>query len=143
MKHMFLTLLALLSLTAFAEAQTNGYTQVLYTNHNVAIQGKAFTSSTVDTTQALDISQFITVQIAVQTLDTATCITKYQLSLDGTNWTALAVIDTLSQTADGSVIRSYDCSTIAVGVKFIRWVFSFTAAGVTTPNYTAMSKRIK
>ena len=115
--------------------------------HDVALSARAYTSSTNDTTYAVDIRKYSSINVTLQTTDSATILIKYRTSLDGTNWTALTTIDSLVQSSDVSVIKNYTASTVAIGCSYVQFAFQFSALsrplGTTTPAYSATVKTIQ
>lgn len=105
------------------------------------VRDRAFTSSTTDTTEAINLAQYKTVLYTLQSLDSASVIISYALSLDGSNWTSFTVQDSLKQNADGSVVKSIDFTSLALGAKYIRFRNKFSAdaypVGTTSAKYHA------
>jgi hypothetical protein len=136
-----------------ADVQAQAFTTVLRCSsavaakHDVALSNRAYTSSTNDTTYAVDIRKYSSVNLTLQTTDSATILIKYRLSLDGTNWTTLTTIDSLVQSADGVAIKNYTASTVALGCSYVQFALAFSAlsrpAGTTTPAYWATVKTIQ
>lgn len=112
---------------------------------NSDIRKASFTVNTVDTTEAIQIGDYKTILLNLQSFDSATILIKYQLALDTvsftTGWSTLTTIDSLTQSADGSVIKSKDLTSTVLGAKFVRFVFDFDNVsgylGSTSPKYSA------
>jgi len=146
-KVLFVSFMLLLCIEAQAQLAFSNYFVInsgTSTKADITIKARSFTSSTCDTTYGLDISQFGTVQVALQTLDSATILVYSQLSLDNSHWQSAKLQDSLKQTSDGDTVKAVDFSTVALGCKYVRWIFKFSgsayACGVMTPNYTAIWK---
>lgn len=134
----------------------NASEYVLRHNHGRAdslsrIYDVALTSTLVDTTQGYSITPFKTLYLTLSAPDTCTILVGYELSDDGVTWrvpttvagaagTAL-LYDSLKVKIDANVQKSIDFTSVALGERFIRWIFSVSikayVLGVPTPTYRA------
>jgi len=99
-------------------------------NNGLQIKNRTFAFAGVDTTTAQDMKEFSGVQLGVQTQDTVALIIKYQLSVDGINWSALTTIDSCVQSADTPTVKGVSLTTVALGMPYIRFIFNFTKSNV-------------
>lgn len=146
MKKIFIVLLLLpiIAVSQMSNANNPMIKSKVASKEGKYIAGRAFTSTTCDTTYSQDIRKWSSIYVTVQTLDSATVLIKYQLSLDGSNWGTLTTKDSLQQISDGVMIKNVDFSNVAQGAGYIRFVFQFSNysgyLGSTTPYYTVLIK---
>lgn len=142
-----LSFLLLLPVVAFAQVRPvdspRNQDGFLLTNNSVVINGKAFTGSTVDTTEILDCRYQKTLYVNVQANDTTTVLIGYALSLDGTTFTSFATKDSLSAKPANSTasVKSVDMTSTILGARYAKFIFTHSAnayaLGVTSPTYSA------
>lgn len=94
------------------------------------MEGKTFTFGSTDTTQPQNISASSVVHLGLQTTDTVSVIIKYQLSMDGQNWSTVVTLDSSRQTAAGVIRKGLNLSTATLGMFYIRYLFKFTKSNV-------------
>ena len=94
------------------------------------MKGKTFTFGSTDTTQPQNISASSVVHLGLQTTDTVSVIIKYQLSMDGQNWTSVVTLDSSRQTSSGTAVKALNLSTATLGMFYIRYLFQFTKSNV-------------
>ena len=139
-------LILLLPVVALAQVPKDNQAWLVSTNNGTIISGRTFTSIT-DTTEAFNIIQHKTVYVSLAVLDTATILIDYALSLDGSNYTAFTLKDSLQgQPANNmAFVKSVDFTSTALGAGFIKFRFRSSAnafaLGTTTPTYTATVTR--
>ena len=152
MKKFLLVALALVSTTAFAQqGPTNDFLIKRATGPAAltVISGKAYTTSTSDTTMAYACSDWKSFFVTVQSRDSASILIKYQISADSgggsaINWSAIATKDSLSTTNNAGDAKSVDVSGQILGAKWVRFIFagnSGATQGTTTNTYEAIFKR--
>jgi len=131
----------LLCITALTQAQNQYNINGIFNDNNSAsLAGAAFVAATIDTTEALYVPNFKTLYVNVFAADSCTILIKYQLSSDGSNWTAVATKDSLSHGADGYGFKSVDFTSTVLGAQYVRFHFDFDvnafAIGSTSATYT-------
>ena len=94
------------------------------------IENRTWSFSTIDTTAPQEITQYSSVNCAVMTTDTCVVTIKYQLSLDGVNWTNVVTADSLRDTTSAVYTKNVNSSTVALGHSYIRYIFSFAKSNV-------------
>lgn len=129
------TLYAILFMVSVAYSQS-GYTSPMAVRHAVAptmdtlITERTWLFGQIDTTSAIDLGGFGNALPAIQTTDTVSVIIKYQLSQNGTDWTAITTLDSSRQTSATSAVWSSNITTTVLGKRYIRFTFSFTKSNV-------------
>lgn len=146
-------LFMLLAVPVALEAQfANGGTSYLPTNHSIPIRNKAFTSSTSDTTQALDVSWFSHYSLNVQPHDTANFLIYYSASAD-TTFPPFTLVDSAKvTTAATKANHGTKLDSVVTWAKWIKFVFKIgagaTSVGTGVPRtgdttYTVTGKKIQ
>ena len=105
------------------------------------IEDRTWSFTTIDTTAPQDIRQFNSIYCALMTTDTCVVTVKYQLSLDAVNWTAVATLDSLRDTTSAVFTKNFDCSTVALGHSWIRYLFSFSKSDVYGTTYPSTLRK--
>ncbi len=135
------TLVAFLLTLSVAVAQDRNVSSLISTNNSVAIWGRSYASGVTDTTAAFEVSQFKTLYVNVESLDSATILIDYALSIDGSNYSAFAVKDSLSHGAAGNGVKSVDFTSTVLGFPYVKFRFRTSALafplGTTSPTYYA------
>lgn len=116
------------------------------TKGGTSVLNKAYTGTTLDTTQALGLAAWTNNFVNVSSADSASVTIKYQLSVDGVNWGVLTTADSLSTASNTGDVKSVNLSTYAVGSPFIRFIFALNPSfrlGTSSATYSAslMQKR--
>ena len=90
------------------------------------IDNYALTSATSITTTAVDIGNAKSVYFAISAEDTGVVLISYQLSVDGTNYGAATLKDSLVSVPGtaAATLKVVDFSTIATGGSFIKFVLA-------------------
>lgn len=103
------------------------------------INSKAYIATTIDTTQSFAPSAYKDIYIAVQSLDSASCVIKYQTSLDNTNWGLITTFDSLSTGSNTGDMKAVNLTTTFVGVPYARVIFGFNnfRVGTSSATYSA------
>lgn len=112
------------------------------------ISGRAYTTSTIDTSIAYPCKDWKSFYVTVQSKDSASCIIKYQISIDSggataPTWSAIATKDTLTTVEDGGSVKPVDLTDQVLGATWVRVILDFTSGdqGVTSATYSATIKR--
>lgn len=105
------------------------------------IYNRAFTGSTVDTSQILETTRTKSVWIHAASKDSTSLLISYRLSLDTKVWTAFRLLDSLKMTNQtGVVVKSLNVSAQADSARYIQFQFSHSAKayamGTTSATYT-------
>ena len=109
----------------------------LKTNNGVKIAGKAFTGSTVDTTQAIPLYKYGGMGLFTQLKDTAKVVITYQLSYDSLTWTPPIPLDSLKRVTDTTNVKNLSFTTHMLAAPYGRFIFTMTSVGTVTPTYSA------
>jgi len=94
------------------------------------MENRTWAFGTIDTTAPQNIKTYQTIVSAIVSTDTGAVTVSYQLSLDGTNWTAAVLYDSLRNTAGGVASDNTNLSTIALGYSYIRLIYSFNKSNI-------------
>lgn len=145
MKQLFLSLV----LCSFAFSQSN-FGDFMTTissggaNSNLRMEGKTWTFASIDTTAPQKIGNYGTVVLGLMTTDTVVVTTKYQLSMDGTNWSAATASDSLKWvTGNTTTTKGITFSTIALGQKYIRFLLTYNKSNVYgSTTYTSTARKV-
>lgn len=120
--------------------------RILALNMNVGnttskIQDRAYTSSTVDTTEWVLLSDYAGVNLSLQSKDSCTLLINYQYSLDKSALGVSTLIDSLSTAGAAGALKSINVLTTALGATYGRFIFTGSALarpeGTTSATYTA------
>lgn len=134
----------------FLQAQVNppnvNYTnpaRAIKINHSSTAQPdteifqRTYTTVLADTTEVLNCGDFTSVYVVLQSLDTATILVKYALSVDGKNFPAYQTIDSLQVKASTGTVKSVNFTTTAGGAKFVRFILAFDTKSFSWTNLAA------
>lgn len=114
----------------------------LAVNDGIKLSNRTYAlGTTVDTTYAQDIRRYSSFVVGLQTTDTASITIAYQLSVDGTNWTAATSIDSLRQATATPVTKAYTATTVALGMSYIRFIFTFNKSNLVSIDYPSAVRK--
>ena len=129
-----ITLLFFCVISLSAQTTTDFMTTKLSDSTAISLkrmEGRTFANNiTIDTTSPQDLSKYTSYVLGLMTTDSTSCVIKYQLSLDGTNWTAATTIDSLRQTSAVCTTKTVTMTTTALGMKYVRFIFAFTKSNI-------------
>jgi hypothetical protein len=105
------------------------------------IQNRTFKTTTSDTTQAFYVGDYKTIYLALAVAETCTIYIYYATSVDGVNFIALTLKDSIQHQLGGYLVKSLDMTSTIGAAPFVRFRFTVSqlafAIGTTGPKYWA------
>ena len=141
-----LLFLLLFPAVMFAQVRGDNSSWLVSTNNGTIISGRDFSSGLTDTTEAFNIVNHKTIYLNVMVLDSAVILIDYAASVDGSNYSAFTVKDSVDFDTDGANgFKSVDFTSTALGAGFIKFRLRTSvnqhALGTTTSTYTVTLTR--
>ena len=106
------------------------------------IQDRSYSGGVTDTSDYIPVRDHKTVYVSLMTKDSATILIDYSVSVDGANWSAYTVKDSLSNATSDNGFKSVDFTSTVLGFNYARFRFRTSALafalGTTTPTYSAI-----
>jgi len=148
MKRFLFLLLFLIpiGLTAQTNSDYRNQDRILVLNMNEGntvdlLYNYAYTASTVDTTEWVNLANFANAYLTLQSKDSCTLLINYQLSVDGVALGVSTLLDSLSTASDAGALKTLNFGTTALGATYGRFIFTGSAQafpeGTTSATYTA------
>jgi hypothetical protein len=91
---------------------------------NVLLQGRTISSTSSDTTTAVQIADFKTIYVGMQVKDTCTVLMYYATSVDDSTYSPYTLIDSLSARAVTGGEKYVDMTSTLKGAKSFKCVFA-------------------
>ena len=136
-----LILLALLTLCSVSYGQPfQRETAVRNISTGAVWTAKAFATSTSDTTQGVDLKNWVYSTLIIKTLDSSVVTVNFQPSFDGINFDAkIAIGSAWTNVVNAGATKGFDIPAGYNGMRAVRWVIDWSGAcGFTTPTFSAV-----